>query len=199
MRAGATHGQIVEAADRLFYTRGFEHSSFADIAAAVGISRGNFYHHFKTKDEILSAVIALRLARTQEMLDTWAARTQDPADRVRSFIDMLIANQANIMLHGCPVGTLCSELAKLDHAALPEANALFGLFRDWLSRQFELLGHGEGANGLAMHLLARSQGIATLANAFRDAAFIRSEVAELHAWLQRCISSPPAASGAAGV
>ncbi|MEW8341923.1 MAG: TetR family transcriptional regulator, partial [Candidatus Thiodiazotropha taylori] len=43
---GATRQQIVEAADDLFYRQGFEHTSFADIAKVVSISRGNFYHHF---------------------------------------------------------------------------------------------------------------------------------------------------------
>ena len=43
----STRELIVEKADTLFYEGGFEATSFADIAAAVGISRGNFYHHFK--------------------------------------------------------------------------------------------------------------------------------------------------------
>jgi AcrR family transcriptional regulator len=184
MGATATREQIVEAADRLFYERGFEHSSFADIAGAVGISRGNFYYHFKSKDEILAAVIALRLTRTQQMLDRWEEEASDPADRIRSFIEILIVNRAKIMLYGCPVGTLCNELAKLDHAALPEANGIFGLFRDWLRRQFDLLGLRTEADALAMHLLARSQGVATLANAFRDEDFVRTEVALLGEWLQ---------------
>ena len=47
-----THAQIVEAADRLFYRQGYEHTSFSDIAGVVQISRGNFYHHFKSKDEM---------------------------------------------------------------------------------------------------------------------------------------------------
>lgn len=63
--------QIVEAADRLFYQRGFEATSFADIAEALSLSRGNFYYHFKTKDEILAAVIARRLASTSAMLEAW--------------------------------------------------------------------------------------------------------------------------------
>ena len=40
-------------------------AKFADIADQVGISRGNFYYPFKTKHDILTAVIALRAARTQ--------------------------------------------------------------------------------------------------------------------------------------
>ena len=57
MDARGTREHIVRAADELFYKQGFEHTSFADVAHAVGISRGNFYYHFKTKDEILAAVI----------------------------------------------------------------------------------------------------------------------------------------------
>jgi hypothetical protein len=87
------------------------------------------------------------------------------------------------MLHGCPVGTLCAELAKLDHASQAEANKLFTLFRTWLGRQFMLLGRDADADALAMHLLARSQGVATLANAFRDSAFIEQEVALMCDWL----------------
>jgi len=40
------------------------------------------------------------------------------------------------------------------------------------------------ADALAMHLLAWSQGIATLANAFNDENFIRDEVRQLHDWLK---------------
>ena len=65
MNARATRNQIVEAADQLFYEQGFEHTSFSDIAETVQISRGNFYYHFKSKDEILDAVIGCRLANTR--------------------------------------------------------------------------------------------------------------------------------------
>jgi TetR/AcrR family transcriptional repressor of nem operon len=183
MRDKTTRDHIVEAADRLFYRRGYEHTSFADIAGHVRISRGNFYHHFKTKDEILDAVIDARLANTRTMLEQWAIEGKQPSDRIRSFIQMLIANRTDIKRYGCPVGTLCSELAKLNHAAQDEANALFTLFRTWLRRQFTLLGREPDADMLAMHLLARSQGVATLANAFRDEAFIKQEVKAMNDWL----------------
>ncbi|WP_044561791.1 TetR/AcrR family transcriptional regulator [Azospirillum sp. B4] len=183
MAGQATRDQIIRCADRLFYENGFEHTSFADIATAVGISRGNFYYHFKTKDEILDAVIARRLDDTQALLARWEAGGATPADRIRSFIHILIANQAQIMLYGCPVGTLSTELAKLGHGAQGQATKLFTLFRDWLARQFTALGRADAADGLALHLLARSQGVATLAQAFRDDAFVRQEVRLLEDWL----------------
>ena len=178
-----TRERIVEAADDLFYRQGFDHTSFSDIAEAVHISRGNFYHHFKTKDDILDAVIALRLENTKIMLDGWEAEGATPEQRIRSFIHMMVDNRDKIMAYGCPVGTLCTELAKLDHGAQNEAKELFTLFRDWLQQQFEQLGRYKDADALAMHLLARSQGVSTLANAFHDEAFIEREMMRMNAWL----------------
>ncbi len=186
MTSTTTRDLIVNAADQLFYRQGFEQTSFAHIAAVVAISRGNFYHHFKSKDEILDAVIAARLQATQQMLDRWEMASKQPVDRIRSFIQILLVNEDKIKRYGCPVGTLCTELAKLGHGAQAEANRLFTLFRCWLRRQFTLLGRKADADVLAMHLLARSQGVATLANAFHDEKFIRQEVRLLYAWLDSC-------------
>ena len=192
-----TRDQIVEAADRLFYRQGYEHTSFADIADVVQISRGNFYYHFKSKDEILDAVIDARLANIQKMLDRWEREGQTPADRIRSFIRVLIANRADIKHYGCPVGTLCSELAKLGHASQAEANKLFTLFRIWLRRQFTLLGRKADADTLAMHLLARSQGVAMLAGTLHDEAFIKREVDAMCDWLLSCAQNVPRTTKAA--
>lgn len=178
----STRDQIVAAADDLFYRNGYENTSFADIAAAVGISRGNFYHHFKSKDDILDAVIARRAAGTKAMLAEWEQAGTGPEDRIRSYIRILIRNQDLILRFGCPVGTLCAELAKLDHAAQAAARRIFTLFRDWLRAEFERLGRRD-ADALAMETLAWSQGVATLASALTDAAFIAAEVARREAWL----------------
>lgn len=196
MAAADTRRQIVETADRLFYENGYEATAFADIAGAIGISRGNFYYHFKTKDEILDAVIALRLDRTRAMLSGWEAQSATPPERILSFIGILIANRAKIMRYGCPVGTLCDELAKLEHGAHARAADIFALFRDWLAVQFAAMGRAPDAEALALHVLMRSQGVATLAAAFRDEAFIDREVKEMRTWLlaQSSVSRPPSAA-----
>ncbi|UGT38852.1 TetR/AcrR family transcriptional regulator [Nocardia yamanashiensis] len=183
MSGRTTREHIVAAADELFYHHGFEHTSFASIAEAVRLSRGNFYYHFKAKDDLLDAVIIARLAYTRDMLAQWEAETPDPAARIGKFIDILLVNRADIQDHGCPVGTLTTELAKLDHTALDAASGLFTLFREWLADQFTHLGRKDDADELAMHVLAASQGVATLANAFHDEAFIHREVQRLHDWL----------------
>ena len=184
MASKTTRQHIVKAADRLFYRKGYRATSFADIADAVRISRGNFYHHFKTKDEILESVIEARLAATRAMLEHWEASSERPGDRIRSFVHIVLVNGNDIRRYGCPVGTLCTELAKLRHGARGDANEVFTLFRAWLARQFVLLGHEAEADALAMHVLAWSQGVATLANAFREDDFVEREVERMCEWLE---------------
>ncbi|WP_428641372.1 TetR/AcrR family transcriptional regulator [Roseibium sp.] len=181
--AKATRQQIVEAADNLFYSHGYVQTSFADIAAAVKISRGNFYYHFKTKDEILDAVIDKRLTDRETLLAKWDETSSSPAGRIECFIRIVIVNQAKIMAYGCPVGTLTTELAKLDHASTDKANEIMTLFRDWLIRQFEALGCGGKSEENALHVLTWSQGVATLAQAFKDEAYVHREVDRILEWL----------------
>lgn len=183
MAAPETRDTIVTAADRLFYERGYDHTSFADVAEIVGISRGNFYYHFRTKDQILDAVIEKRLTDRRAMLDRWTSEGLTPKQRVASFIRILLVNEAKIRAYGCPIGTLFSELSKLDHTGEDSARRLFDLFRVWLRQQFEAMGRRKDADDLAMHILARSQGVATLANAYPDETFLENEVRLMLAWL----------------
>ena len=178
--------QIIEAADTLFYQKGYEHTSFADIAAEIDISRGNFYHHFKTKDDILNAVIENRRMNSRRMLTEWESEAADPKARILKYIHIVITNQTDIELYGCPLGTLSTELSKLRHISKSEANDLFRLFADWLAVQFAALGlQMADAKNHAMHVLAWSQGVATMANAFQDRSFVEAEVSRISAWLDQ--------------
>ena len=180
-----TREQIVDTANRLFYEHGYESTSFASIAEAVGISRGNFYYHFRTKDEILEAVIQARLAGTREMLACWHTSAATPLERIRRFIGIVIRNREDIENYGCPVGTLTNELAKLGHPARAQAVGIFELFRTWLRDQFEALGRSADADDLALHMLMFSQGVATLSNALGERDYVQREVDRLDAWLTR--------------
>ncbi|MCU7921162.1 MAG: TetR/AcrR family transcriptional regulator [Candidatus Thiodiazotropha sp. (ex Dulcina madagascariensis)] len=182
-KGAAVRQRIVDTADQLFYHQGYENTSFSDIADAMGISRGNFYYHFKSKDEILNAVINARVTRFTEMLNEWDKKILDPKQRLHYYIDMQSRNQENIVSHGCPVGSLCTELAKTRHSTLVDANQMFTVFRDWLITQLKLLGLKNKAKLISMHLLARGQGIATVSNAFEDKEFLRREVKQLKQWL----------------
>ena len=49
--------EILDAADELFGRKGFDRTSTNDIIDKVGIARGTLYHHFKSKEEIMDALI----------------------------------------------------------------------------------------------------------------------------------------------
>lgn len=55
--------EILDVAERLFGTKGFDHTSTGDILAEVGIARGTLYYHFQSKEEILDAVIDRMIGR----------------------------------------------------------------------------------------------------------------------------------------
>ncbi len=183
MAATSTRAKITTAADKLFYERGFEFTSFADVAGVVGISRGNFYYHFKSKDEILDAVIERRIQDRRDLLEAWIQAGQSPKQCVASFIRILLMNNQKIRSFGCPIGTLFSELSKLNHPGETGARHLYDLFRHWLRQRFEEMGRTDDADLLAMHILARSQGAASLANAYPDELFLEQEVQQMLAWL----------------
>ena len=185
-KAETMRNKIVSTADDLFYRQGFNLTSFADISKAVGISRGNFYYHFKTKDDILAAVLDLRKARIKSVLNDWTKNLDNAHDRLEAFINMVGDLQDKIIQHGCPMGTTCSELNKLKNINFNDATEMIVLFRDWLVEQIKLLDYDpEVANHHAMHILTCTQGLSVIGHAFKDADYINREVATLKQWARQ--------------
>ena len=64
--------KIVVTAARLFVEKGYEQTSVQDILDATGLSKGGLYHHFKSKEQILDAVMQRRIQyvnkRFQELI-----------------------------------------------------------------------------------------------------------------------------------
>jgi len=53
--------QILDVAQELFFTKGFEATTVQDLMAAAGVSKGGFYHHFTAKEDVLEA-LSIRMA-----------------------------------------------------------------------------------------------------------------------------------------
>jgi AcrR family transcriptional regulator len=62
--------EIMDTAERLFETKGYEETSVNDILQEIGIAKGTFYYYFKSKDEIMDAVIERNIDRQIQGLIT---------------------------------------------------------------------------------------------------------------------------------
>jgi len=62
--------EILQAARACFAKQGFSGTSIKDIQNASGFSRGNLYHHFKTKEEIVQIIITQNLGRFCDRIDS---------------------------------------------------------------------------------------------------------------------------------
>jgi len=178
-----TRAEIVACAKELFYRRGYGATSFSDIVDAAGLYRGNIYHYFKTKDEILEAVVAQRVQEFRALQEVWERQCPDPKERLVRFVEMIAEREEDLVRFGCPIGTINTELGKARCDLQGSAKALFDLFRDWLTTQFVALGREAEAQSLAFHLLGRAQGISLIAHVYHDPAVLQREVATLRAWV----------------
>lgn len=178
-----SRARLTEAATRVSYEHGFGEMALADVAAEARIPLGNVYYYFKTKDLIGDAIVDLRLSRFKKLLQQFD-QAPSPKARLCAFVDIKIKNRRELARRGCPVGTLLSELHKLESPAAKKSTQLFKECLAWMETQFRSLGKGQESRGLAIHLLSATQGVSLLAHAFHDPALIEMEAARLKGWIQ---------------
>lgn len=83
-RSDATRGELIEAARRLFGTRGYAQTSIEDVVVAAAVTRGALYHHFEDKTGLFRAVFEREEQQQMAAIGRAAARAQDPWAQVRA-------------------------------------------------------------------------------------------------------------------
>jgi TetR/AcrR family transcriptional regulator, transcriptional repressor for nem operon len=191
-RGAGKRERLVAGACRVLHERGLERTTLADVAAAANVPVGNIYYYFKTKDDIVAAVIA---AHAAEIRSTLAAleRHRTPKARLRAFVQMLGEQRDIAARNGCPHGSLCSELDKRDLRLAEMGAELITIPIQWAETQFRALGRRD-AHDLAVALIASYQGISLLANTLRDPELMAREVKRLARWIDEL--SEPGDAGA---
>jgi AcrR family transcriptional regulator len=165
----------------VLYEHGVEKSTLADIAAAAGVPLGNVYYYFKSKDALVSAVIESYRHSYGELSAT-LDQQDGPAGRLKALVLALTSRQDQLASHGCPVGSLSSELDKREDALRDEAGTILAGLIDYAEVQFRAMGR-EDAHELAVALIAAYEGIALLAATLRDSSLISVEGGRLNRWI----------------
>ncbi|MFG6433530.1 TetR/AcrR family transcriptional regulator [Roseateles sp. LYH14W] len=175
--------RIVAAALRLFEERGYASTSLADVAAEAGMLKGNLAYYFATKPALLDAVLRSRQAELEAALGAGQPHDAAPAATIERLLAYVDAQAPVLAASGCPVGSLSTELGKLDAQLHQHAAGLLLGLLGWLQLQFARALPAPAARECAEHLLAVLQGAAVLAQASRDPAVIRRQVSASRAWL----------------
>ena len=69
LKSQETKERIFEATKAILQKSGYENLSIKNICEEAGVSNGSFYHHFKTKDDLLSYYVVAQPSMTSELSD----------------------------------------------------------------------------------------------------------------------------------
>src|SRR2546421_3268794 len=105
-------GRLVAAAPQLLHQQGIERTTLADIAKAADVPAGNVYYYFKTKDEVIAAVVQAHAQQIKATLTAIETAHRSPKSRLTALVREFAAQSEIVAQYGCPFGSLCSELDK---------------------------------------------------------------------------------------
>ncbi len=120
-----TREKLLSSSEELFNRRGFAGTSIDQIIAETGVTKGTFFYHFKTKQDLARALIERFAAADQELMQSSMERaeklSEDPVQQVLIFIGLLleVAEDLDEMSQpGCLFATYCFENGLFDDETL---------------------------------------------------------------------------------
>ena len=173
--------RLVEGARRVLHEQGVQQTTLADIAEAANVPVGNVYYYFKTKDELVEAVIDAHADDVRALLAGFEHH-RSPRARLKALARSWVDFADLVARSGCPQGSLCHELGKRGDGLDRRAAELMALSVDWAEEQFRLMGKRD-ARDLALALIGGFQGASLLTNAFRDPSIMARESARRERWI----------------
>lgn len=172
-----TRARIVESARRLFNRHGFQQVTIDKIMADAGLTRGAFYHHFDSKDDLYAAAVAsfatcnpfaVKMSKEPRPID-------DPRQLAHMLVDLYLSDEVldDVDMH-CPLYALPSDVAR---AGLEPQQAYTDLIRN-MSEVYRLALKGVGdADRRAESMVSLCVGGMVLARTTNDPDLRRSLLA----------------------
>jgi AcrR family transcriptional regulator len=174
--------RLVTAAQELVYRQGVARTTLAHIAEVADVPVGNVYYYFKTKDDIVGAVVQTQAQQIESTLVELERRHRTPKARLKALVRFLAEHADSTAQYGCPHGTLSTELAKQAEGSDPLAIQLMQVQLNWAEQQFRAMGRRD-AQDLAIELLVGYQGSAVLTNALAQPDLMARQARRLEKWI----------------
>src|SRR5205814_8029251 len=109
-RGRASRERIVERAAGLFAERGIAATSVDEVLEAAGAGKGQFYHYFRSRDELAAAAVGYRCAQVLAGL-TQALGGVSSLAGLEQALAGVMAGFEETGMPGCPIGTLSAEVS----------------------------------------------------------------------------------------
>jgi TetR/AcrR family transcriptional regulator, transcriptional repressor for nem operon len=180
-RGRASRERIVEHAAELFAERGVAGTSLDEVLAAAGAGKGQLYHYFRGRDELVEAAVAHRCNQVVAGL-TRALETVASLAGLEEALAGFVAGFEQMGLPGCPIGSLAAEVAERNEGARLRTAAAFDAWEQLLADALERMRkRGElradaSPAALATALLASIEGGMVLGQARKDPASLHIAV-----------------------
>lgn len=160
--------ELIRNALRIFYRNGFNATGMDLVAKETGVSKTSIYNHFRTKDELILAVLRLR----DENFRTWLFRrieelSDTPKGQLLALFDALEEWFAEDGYQGCMFIKASAEFQDADNAINRQSYAHKALLEDHLAQLAEAAGF-DAPRVLARQLLILKEGAIVLAAMSHD-------------------------------
>jgi TetR/AcrR family transcriptional repressor of nem operon len=184
-----TRTRILDAAERLVQTRGFNGFSYADVAAELGVTKASLHYHFPGKAELGEALIARYTERFAAELERIDAERLAPPARLGAYA----ALYANVLREDrmCLCGMLAAEYETLPVTMRDGILRFFDHSQGWLKTVMEdgradsSMSFDGAAEDGAQTMLGGLEGALLVARPYRDVGRFETTAARLIAGLTR--------------
>lgn len=142
-RGQATRADILQVARQLFSEHGYHKTGIADIQEATGLTKGAFYHHFRSKEDLALAILEQARQEYADRLIAPAMKREGPAERLEALLDG--AAELNTRPEWCNcqmLATLSAELTPADGRLRESVQSIYGELQE---RCQELLTEAQAA------------------------------------------------------
>ncbi|MBN7771112.1 TetR/AcrR family transcriptional regulator [Marinobacter daepoensis] len=138
----SARGRLLNEAARLFRDKGYERTTVRDLAAAVGIQSGSLFHHFRTKEEILKAVMVETIRLNTALMQAAADQFADGKEKLRALVRTELESINGQT--GEAMAVLVYEWRSLSESSRAEVLELRDIYEDlWLSVLRQLADAGQ--------------------------------------------------------
>jgi len=128
----ATRRRIVDAAGRRLKRDGIDGSGVATLMADAGLTNGAFYNHFRSKDDLVTSVVADQLGQQRERYSAQASDRAGVEQLVREYLSVAHRDDRE---HGCPSAAMLDEIGRCtDPTKQAYTEGILGLVDEIASR-----------------------------------------------------------------